>query len=408
MLGGEPVPNKTELVIGGAVVWLVVGFCVSLICGADYHMARMIWAVLSLLISAGFAVKLKKPTEARWGIVLVLACLTLPHVVSVVVVSYLVWAYYRWQKSKLSAAEQIVETGEAAIAPDKLRNFFAGIHLGYFAFWFVFSIVMAIIAAFLMTTFWFKSKDTLLFTNIVCIVNNSLLLFWVLGKTEKYNISLEQLFGSPPKRFLWPKVLFLVVFAGLLGAGIDHLVLYWESFLFPSHVQEILSYHPLRSTAGQLPTFLRQIVFGLIVAFLGPVMEELIFRGIILQRLAMRWGINKAIVGSSIFFGILHGDDGGIGAFVFGVILSVLYIKTRTLLIPIIVHMLNNIIAYGFLWFSLIYQQADTIEQLRTDIWSGIGFIVVSLPVVCYYLWKNWPGAGAELPLAARKAAYAE
>ncbi|MBQ9161598.1 MAG: CPBP family intramembrane metalloprotease [Methanobrevibacter sp.] len=77
----------------------------------------------------------------------------------------------------------------------------------------------------------------------------------------------------------------------------------------------------------------------------APVVEELIFRGILFNRLKIRIGIIPAMILSSFLFGIGH-DFGGItSAFLFGMCMCILYLKTDNILIPISVHFINNVVA---------------------------------------------------------------
>lgn len=77
----------------------------------------------------------------------------------------------------------------------------------------------------------------------------------------------------------------------------------------------------------------------------APLMEELIFRGVLFNRLKIRTGIIPAMIISSIIFGFGH-DIGGItSAFLFGMCMCILYTKTDNILIPMSVHFLNNLTA---------------------------------------------------------------
>lgn len=76
------------------------------------------------------------------------------------------------------------------------------------------------------------------------------------------------------------------------------------------------------------------------IAVIGPIAEEFIFRGVLLKRMALKTSMWGGIIISSLFFGILHADV--IGAFAFGVIASLLYLKTGNLLVPILLHIFNN------------------------------------------------------------------
>ncbi len=76
----------------------------------------------------------------------------------------------------------------------------------------------------------------------------------------------------------------------------------------------------------------------------APVLEELIFRGVLFNRLKIRTGIIPAMIVSSFLFAIGH-DFGGItSAFLFGLCMCIVYLKTDNILVPMSIHFLNNVI----------------------------------------------------------------
>ena len=77
---------------------------------------------------------------------------------------------------------------------------------------------------------------------------------------------------------------------------------------------------------------------------LGPIVEEYLFRNILLNRLLNRFSIGKATVLESFIFAFFHsGINGFIYAFIIGIILSFIYVKYKNIKIPIICHMISNI-----------------------------------------------------------------
>lgn len=77
----------------------------------------------------------------------------------------------------------------------------------------------------------------------------------------------------------------------------------------------------------------------------APIFEELVFRGVLFNRLKIRIGIIPAMIISSFLFGIGH-DFGGItSAFLFGLCMCILYLKTDNILVPMSVHFINNLVA---------------------------------------------------------------
>lgn len=77
----------------------------------------------------------------------------------------------------------------------------------------------------------------------------------------------------------------------------------------------------------------------------APIIEELVFRGVLFNRLKIRTGIIPAMIISSFIFAIGHEFGGMTSAFLFGVCMCVLYLKTDNILIPMSVHFLNNTVA---------------------------------------------------------------
>lgn len=128
---------------------------------------------------------------------------------------------------------------------------------------------------------------------------------------------------------------------------------------------------------------LKDIVFvgGLIGTILiSPISEEIIFRGIILNRLKLVVPVNISILISSLCFGILHSYGSIISAFVFGLCMCILYVKTDEILIPISAHIMNNFFAE-----SLFYLDHDAI-LFNNDI---IMTIITILAVISLYLILN-------------------
>lgn len=82
----------------------------------------------------------------------------------------------------------------------------------------------------------------------------------------------------------------------------------------------------------------------------APVIEELMFRGIIFAGLAKQYPLWLAAIVSSLAFAVLHGQvNVGIYTFVFGLILSWLYFRSGSLYPGILAHFINNLIAFWLL-----------------------------------------------------------
>ncbi len=78
-----------------------------------------------------------------------------------------------------------------------------------------------------------------------------------------------------------------------------------------------------------------------------PIIEETVFRGFIFPALAKRWGMVAGAIGSSLLFGLAHLQANvGVYTFVLGLLLCFLYVRLRSIFPGVILHMLNNYIAF--------------------------------------------------------------
>lgn len=116
------------------------------------------------------------------------------------------------------------------------------------------------------------------------------------------------------------------------------------------------------NTYMQNATIINTIVISIQVIIIGPIIEELIFRKILLGKLLEKFSNRpiKAIVYSALIFGIIHLNIiQGVAAFGGGIILGLIYYYTKSIKATIFAHILNNFLIIipnpiG-LWMNLIY-----------------------------------------------------
>ena len=105
------------------------------------------------------------------------------------------------------------------------------------------------------------------------------------------------------------------------------------------------SMNPLTFIRAQLPTQTSDLIFFYIVGgMLGPVAEELFFRGI-LYGFLRRWGVIVALVFSTLIFVLCHPFNSGIPVtrLLGGILFAVAYEISGSLMVPITIHGLGNL-----------------------------------------------------------------
>lgn len=94
------------------------------------------------------------------------------------------------------------------------------------------------------------------------------------------------------------------------------------------------------------------VLFFINVCVLAPIWEEIFFRGILLRRFTLKWSPQKSIIISSILFGLIHVNPLNVFfAFFIGCLLGYVYLKTKSIIVPILVHSFSNFLAFlQFCW----------------------------------------------------------
>ncbi len=94
------------------------------------------------------------------------------------------------------------------------------------------------------------------------------------------------------------------------------------------------------------------LFFTIFVSVLGPVIEELFFRGFLYSAVRKRFGIIIGVLLSGALFSALHTNIAGfLPIMILGILMAFLYEVTGSLIAPIAVHILHNSIIVGFVFF---------------------------------------------------------
>ena len=98
------------------------------------------------------------------------------------------------------------------------------------------------------------------------------------------------------------------------------------------------------------------------VAVLGPILEELLFRGSITKVLLQKYSPTKAILYSGLIFGIIHFNPVQVvGGVLLGFLFAWLYYKSGSIIPGIVIHIMNNSLS---VYSNINYPGVDYTSQL--------------------------------------------
>lgn len=169
-----------------------------------------------------------------------------------------------------------------------------------------------------------------------------------------------------------------------------YLVYFPLSFIWPEAVTDwlLLEQSPFIWPRTDLEAIFGSVINFAAIVVLLPYLEEILFRGFLLNRCLTRWRPWVAIFITSICFGVLHTDI--LGASVFSVFMCLIYMKTGSLTGPLIIHITNNAIAVLVDFVSVLYYGTEptTLSEFRSYWWISLPAALISIPWLVWY-WRT-------------------
>lgn len=130
-----------------------------------------------------------------------------------------------------------------------------------------------------------------------------------------------------------------------------------------------------------------KVVMVIMAVIMAPIFEEIIFRGII-QKGLINNGMkpSKAIFIAAIIFGLVHGNPWQfVGAVLLGCVLGLVYERTKSLLLPMLLHGFNNLCSSILIYTIKTESFADAFKIPEWTLLI-IGLVIFS---VFYYLFTR-------------------
>lgn len=214
---------------------------------------------------------------------------------------------------------------------------------------------------------------------------------WFIWQVMNQNLGFSYFFNLRIKPFDWKEYLLLIVLIIVVSIGLEALFTFLLSWVVPDYVTHALA-EPILVTGAPFSVHFLTLILAIVI---GPLMEEIVFRGLIFQRLSIKYGMKVGVLGSSLIFGLLHAEA-WLGAAVFGAMMCLLFYHTKNLLVPLVVHMLNNTVAV-LLDGTLREGDVISLEQYQS---TGLYFLMglLALPAIVIVFRRYWKTHIEDLP----------
>lgn len=201
----------------------------------------------------------------------------------------------------------------------------------------------------------------------------------------------KKVLTSDKKTFSLP-LMMAPFFIGSLVSVLYGLVI---QFLFPSLFESYLGASESIELMIEQAGYLQIGMIFLAIVVLAPIVEEILFRGILFNLIARRKSTLFAMITSSLIFGFLHAET-MVPTAVIGFVLCFIYHKTGNLYLAMGAHAFNNLIA--FVMPLLLAQASETsalVSVLGVLLLLANGVITI---LFARYLIKNWDSIRERTP----------
>ena len=157
------------------------------------------------------------------------------------------------------------------------------------------------------------------------------------------------------------------------------------------------------NTVGELIENSNPLILLLVVGIIGPILEELVFRKFIIDRIRP-YGEFLAVLFSALTFGMFHGNFYQLFyAFAIGFVLAFIYVRTKNIIYPVILHIAFNtysVIQQSFLTASKTFSDIKIVSYMFTGLYylmigaslalTVLGVIKLIKSIKKFYFIKNY------------------
>lgn len=210
------------------------------------------------------------------------------------------------------------------------------------------------------------------------------------------------LIGLPKYRYQKEKMSFKDIF----GAFLICQALSYAGNMIGTVLNQIISSilgKEIDNTVGELIENSNPLILLLVVGIIGPILEELVFRKFIIDRIRP-YGEFLAVLFSALTFGMFHGNFYQLFyAFAIGFVLAFIYVRTKNIIYPVILHIAFNtysVIQQSFLTASKTFSDIKIVSYMFTGLYylmigaslalTVLGVIKLIKSIKKFYFLKNY------------------
>ena len=188
----------------------------------------------------------------------------------------------------------------------------------------------------------------------------------------------------------WMAVLLTVLLsvATMISADLPNYLLFKGTMQVPA----------LKEFFDQVSALMDQLTGGpfwssfLLAAIFAPIFEEWLCRGMILRGLLTKMKPGWAIVVSALFFALIHMNPWqALNAFIIGVVMGIVYYRTGSLWLTMLMHFVNNATAVVMAQIPSLSEYDFWIDMLGRDAYVVVYILGLAVLGACLWAFRRIP-----------------
>lgn len=210
----------------------------------------------------------------------------------------------------------------------------------------------------------------------------------------RHGFSFRALMGPWPGWRAAAKAIVTGLMMVLLTLGTLYAIGWPLSLVAPDYMASVLAEPAVEFDYSTLQGVFVAVLLALVLA---PLIEELVFRGVLMQRWSARYGMRLGIVLSAVLFSVAH--PASFAHIPGAIVLGLEYWFTRSLVAAMLVHAANNaVIAALEVAVPGFMTEKYSLAEFREDAPLGLALFAIALVYFVPYFRKRWPKAGEVIP----------
>lgn len=194
-----------------------------------------------------------------------------------------------------------------------------------------------------------------------------------IGKLKNY----QKIHKRTGVSFTAPLIIVAVVAINLVVAELNAYIM---SFISADSIVNV----PVQPVSGTSLMEILALLFS--TAIVPAICEEIAFRGLILTNLES-YGKGSAIFGSALLFGLMHMNPAQfLYTTALGLLIGLVYVKTRSIWLCIIIHFVNNgiVVVQQIMYYTIEERLADKLISAMTLSIIFLGIVAMTILAVVY------------------------